>query len=94
MKAIIHVDQHILRGNRKTGSRNPPLSLRTYRSIEKAQKIQIVDDQGKVIATLKYQPDDPLKCGATVWLEADRARLVIADEETLRPALASCRRRG
>ena len=32
MKTIIHVNQHVIRQNGKTGERNPVLTVKTYKS--------------------------------------------------------------
>lgn len=64
MKKIIHIDQHSIRENRKTGSRKPVITVKTYKSNQKAYGV-IIHGPSK----LCYQPDDPLSCGATVWIE-------------------------
>ena len=64
MKTIVHVNQHIIRRNSKTGERNPVITVKTYRSNEYANEVLITGDC-KVI----YSPDKPLSCGAKVWIE-------------------------
>lgn len=64
MKTIIHVNQHVIRENARTGERNPTLTVKTYKSNEYASEVQI-NGPSKVV----YSPDKPLSCGAKVWIE-------------------------
>jgi hypothetical protein len=64
MKTIIHVNQHVIRKNRKTGERMPPLTVKTYKSTTYAREVHLTGP-----STVVYSPDRPLSCGAHVWLE-------------------------
>ena len=64
MKTIIHVNQHVIKRNAKTGERKPTLTVKTYKSNRYAQEVEILGSS-KVI----YSPDKPLSCGAKVWIE-------------------------
>jgi len=64
MKTIIHVDQHTIRRNVKTGERKPPISVVTYKGTKKARSVKI---SGNV--KFVYRPDKPLSCGARLWAE-------------------------
>jgi hypothetical protein len=64
MKKIIHVNQHVIRDNRTTGSRKPVLTVKGYRSNEYAHEVEI-----KGPCRIVYRPDVPLSCGARVWIE-------------------------
>lgn len=66
MKTVIHVNQHVIKRNAKTGEREPPLTVKTYRSNRKAVEV-MVDGPCRVV----YRPDDPLPCGAKVWIETE-----------------------
>ena len=66
MRTRIHVNQHIIRRNQKTGERKPVLTCKTYRSNEYASQVEILGPS-KVV----YAPDKPLSCGARVWIETD-----------------------
>ena len=66
MKTIIHVNQHIIRANKKHGTNNPPLTIRTYKETIHAHEIEV---SGKV--RFIHSPDKPLKCGARVWVETE-----------------------
>jgi len=64
MKTIIHVNQHVIKENRKTGSNKPVLTIKTYKSNTYAHEVEI-EGSSKVV----YRPDNPLSCGAHVWIE-------------------------
>lgn len=66
MKTIIHVNQHVIRANNKTGADDPVLTVKTYKSNIYAHKVQI-NGPSKVV----YSPDKPLSCGAKVWIETE-----------------------
>ena len=66
MKAVIHVNQHIIRSNLKKGQREPVLTCKTYRSNTYAHRVR-VNGPSEII----YSPDKPLSCGARVWIECD-----------------------
>ena len=64
MKTIIHVNQHVIKDNRKTGKCNPVLTIKTYKSNTYAHRVMI-NGPSEII----YSPDKPLSCGARVWIE-------------------------
>lgn len=64
MKTIIHVNQHVIKSNRKTGATDPVLTVKTYKSNTYAHDVEILGPS-KVV----YSPDKPLSCGAHVWIE-------------------------
>ena len=66
MKTKIHVNQHVIKRNRKTGESEPVLTVKTYRSNTYAHAVEI-NGPSRVI----YRPDKPLNCGAHVWIETD-----------------------
>jgi hypothetical protein len=77
----IHVNQHVIRRNTKTGERVPPLTVKTSRGNYRAESVRI-EGASEVI----YSPDRPLSCGARVWIET-RAPVIITrsgEEVTLR----------
>lgn len=69
MKTIIHVNQHVVRRNAKEGTTDPVLTVKTYKENRYAHQVDIVDEKGNLIASVVYQPDKPLSCGARVWIE-------------------------
>ena len=66
MKAIIHINQHKIRSNAKTGDREPVITVKTYKSNEYAKSVKI-SGPSRVV----YSPDKPLSCGAKVWIETE-----------------------
>ena len=69
MKTVIHVNQHVIRANNKSGARNPVLTVKTYKSNTYAHEAIILDKEGNECARVVYSPDKPLSCGARVWIE-------------------------
>lgn len=72
MKTIIHVNQHIIKANRKNNVVNPVLTCKTYKSNNYAHEVEIKGDS-KII----YSPDKPLSCGAHVWIETQGEVIII-----------------
>ena len=66
MRSIIHVNQATIKRNRKTGSNDPPLIVRTYKGVRHAHEVFI-----RGASFLKHSPHKPLKCGARVWIETE-----------------------
>lgn len=64
MKTIIHVNQHIIAHNRKTGENLPPLIVRTYKGSVNAHTIKVHGP-----CEIINSPHNPLDCGARVWIE-------------------------
>lgn len=71
MKTIIHVNQHRIRSNQKTGKRDPVITCKTYKSNQYASRVEVLDKDGNVSCTVVYNPDKPLSCGARVWIETE-----------------------
>jgi hypothetical protein len=66
MKKRIHINQHIIKSNAKTGAREPVITVKTYKSNTYGHEV-IIEGPCKVV----YSPDKPLPCGAKVWIETD-----------------------
>jgi len=66
MKTIIHVNQHVIKKNAKTGSNDPVLTVKTYKENRYAHEV-IIHGPSKVV----YSADKPLSCGARVWIETE-----------------------
>jgi len=64
MKTIIHVNQHVIKSNRKNGVEDPVLTVKTYKNNRYAHEVEVLGPS-KVV----YSPDKPLSCGAHVWIE-------------------------
>ena len=66
MKTIIHVNQHVIKRNSKTGEREPTLTVKQGRKNTYASEV-CIDGPSKIV----YSPDKPLSCGAKVWIETE-----------------------
>lgn len=69
MKTVIHVNQHVIKSNAKSGGREPVLTVKDYKQNRKAHEAIIRDANGVEVARVVYRPDQPLSCGARVWIE-------------------------
>ena len=72
MKTIIHVNQHVIKSNRKNSVNEPVLTVKTYKNNIYAHEVDIRGDC-KVV----YSPDKPLGCGAHVWIETQNEVIII-----------------
>mgnify|MGYP001573571125 CR=1 FL=1 len=72
MKTIIHVNQHVIKANRKNGNNNPVLTCKTYKTNNYAHEVEI-----KGPSRVVYSPEKPLSCGAHVWIETQGEILII-----------------
>ena len=66
MKKVIHVNQHVIKKNDKTGVRNPCITCKTYKENRYYTEITI-HGPSRVV----YSPDKPLSCGAKVYIETE-----------------------
>jgi hypothetical protein len=66
MKKKIHIKQHIIRSNKKNGTNDPVITVKTSKSNTYASEVEIL---GK--SKLVYSPNKPLSCGARVWIETE-----------------------
>jgi hypothetical protein len=75
MKTIIHVNQHVIKNNAKTGVTDPVLTVKTYKSNTYAHEVEILGP-----SRIVYSPDKPLSCGARVWIETD-SEVIVKEEQ-------------
>jgi hypothetical protein len=66
VKTIVHVNQHVIKSNRKNNQTDPVLTVKTYKSNVYAQSV-VINGPCKIV----YSPDKPLSCGAHVWIETE-----------------------
>ena len=64
MKRIVHVNQHVIKSNRKNNVNDPVLTCKTYKDTVYGYEIEMTGPT-KII----YRPDKPLSCGAHVWIK-------------------------
>ena len=60
----IHINQHIIRRNKKNNTSEPVITVKTSKNNYYEDEVEI---KGK--CTVRYSPDKPLSCGARVWIE-------------------------
>jgi hypothetical protein len=73
----VHVNQHVIRANAKSGATDPPISVKMGGATFLVSGVEFaVDVPVKVV----YSPDKPLNCGAKVWVEADARVLDFTDD--------------
>lgn len=82
VKKIVHVNQHVIRDNRKHNKNNPVITVKQGRRNSYTNNLLILDKTGVVIAKLVYRPQKPLSCGARCWLETD-CEVVLTEEECI-----------
>jgi hypothetical protein len=77
VKKRIHVNQHKIKSNRKTGDREPVLTVKTYKDNTYCHEV-LIEGPCRII----YSPDKPLSCGARVWIETEESvRCILREEE-------------
>ena len=67
-KQIVLINRHVIASNKKHGRQDPPISVRNGKHGKPWYVSELVIDRP---AKLIYNPENPLKCGATVWIEID-----------------------
>lgn len=79
-KVLIHVNQHRIRRNIRAcpSEREAVFTVKQGRTNRYANSVALVAG-GATVATLVYQPDKPLSCGARVWLEVGSGVEVVLD---------------
>jgi len=81
MKTIIHVNQHVIKRNRKNGTSDPCLTTKTYKTTRYASEVIILDKDGNEVARVVYRPHNPLSCGAHCWIETQGSVSLLGEEE-------------
>ena len=76
MRTIVHVNQHVIKSNSKTGDREPVLTVKTYKTNDYAHAVDILGP-----CRIIYSPDKPLACGAKVWIETESEVIPILEKQ-------------
>ena len=79
MKTLVHVNQGNIRQNirREANDRLPVLRAQgDFDTVYGDHSDIIHPDTGEILASVVYHPDNPLSCGARVWIETDNDILV------------------
>jgi len=77
MKTIIHINQHVIKSNNKSGARDPVITAKTYKDNRYGHEV-IVSGPCRIV----YSPDKPLSCGARVWIETESEVIVVNKADT------------
>jgi len=75
MKSRIHVNQHIIKRNSKTGESDPVITVKQGKKNTYGHSVQILGP-----STVIYSPDKPLSCGAKVWIETESEVIIDATQ--------------
>ena len=82
-RKILHVNRNVLQSNAKHGANEPPIRLQEGSQVSYAHEIDMVDENGRVVLSFIYRPNDPLPCGGKLWIETDlECRLKMQPTET------------
>lgn len=80
----IHVNKNRIASNRKHGTRKPVVTAKTYSSAAvRSHRENRYGHEAHVkvgdmtVASIIYRPDDPLPCGARLWIETDQVVEVV-----------------
>ena len=76
MKKRIHINQHVIRANKRHGTHDPAIAVKTSRNNYYASRVEI-DGPSSVV----YSPDKPLSCGARVWVETDDTVMIYTGDD-------------
>jgi len=77
-RRYVHINQHRIKHNHKTGEREPVITIKKGASNTYAHEAEILGP-----CRVVYRPDAPLKCGARVWIETDHEVVPLPDETGL-----------
>ena len=70
----VHVNQHVLKANRKHGTTDPVLTVKDYKQNRYCNSVELPDG-----CRVVHSPDKPLSCGAVLWVETE-GRVIINDQ--------------
>lgn len=72
MKTLIHVNQHVIKANRKNAADDPVLTVKTYKDNRYAHEVLVTGS-----CKVRYRPEKPLSCGAEVWIETESEIIIL-----------------
>lgn len=76
----IHVNQHVIRSNHKSGSREPVITCKNYKENQYGHQVIIYGNDGTEACRVIYSPDKPLSCGARVYIETHNEVEVVQNQ--------------
>ena len=84
VKTVIHVNQHVIRQNKKKGTSLPAITVKRGKSNQYCHEVAI-GGPCRVI----YDPKHPLSCGAVCYLETHEDVEIIQKAESHEPSSSS-----
>ncbi len=81
MKHYIHVNQHVIKRNRKTGEQEPVITCKNYKKNLYGHEVIVYDADGREACRVVYSPDKPLACGAHVYIVTENEVSVINKDD-------------
>lgn len=69
MAYIVHVNQHVIKFNKKHGTQLPPYRVQEGREGKNPRYCMKVKMSGP--SETVYSPEEPLSCGAQIWIETE-----------------------
>jgi hypothetical protein len=82
----IHVNSNTVRSNAKHGTNKPSLTIRVGQKVEAYAHEVIITGASRVI----YRPENPLVCGAKVWIETDSEVIPVLFEGEFEESVDTC----
>ena len=76
VQKIIHINQHVIKRNRKHGTDDPPITVKTSKNNTYCRSLKIDGP-----CELMYTPFHPLSCGAQVYIKTQSDVLMEGIEE-------------
>lgn len=76
----IHVNQHRIRSNHKTGANEPVLTVKSSKTNQYAHEVEILGPS-KLVYAGPGADRKPLSCGARVWIETDAEVLIHREKD-------------
>lgn len=77
VKKIIHVNRNILNANRKHNKKDPPVTVKTTKDNYYGMEVSINGP-----SNLIYNNDNPLSCGARLWIETESEIIIKGKNES------------
>lgn len=71
MTTIIHVAQAAIVKNRKEGTNDPAIIVRSGGKSARHHEVELRAADGTLVGTFIYSPHKPLPCGARLWLSLE-----------------------
>lgn len=76
----IHVNRNRIGSNAKHGTEMPVIAVKKGSSNRYGNQVDILDTNGDVVASIIYSPQNPLSCGAKVWIQTKNPVVIYGEE--------------